>query len=136
MSKMSFGRNELLEDEADRLIKESLEGVHSHKAKSDILTPWKTHNRARRQVQVTLSPNPHFRQANDELLGQPDKSMRQGIFNRVYNTGRPDLNSRDCIAPVVRTKKVPRFDAGYTFSDDRDTHTITLTEYRLMVEDG
>lgn len=73
-----------LEDAADALIKESLKGVFSHKEKSDILTPWKSSDRHRREVYVSV--------------GFPDASVRKGMFHRVANRSRPDLNSRDGLA--------------------------------------
>lgn len=73
-----------LEEEANRIIKESLQGVTKHSEKSDILTPWKEQARYRREVYVPS--------------GVPDRASRQGMFNRVANTRRPDLNSRDGIA--------------------------------------
>lgn len=89
MSRMRYGRYSPLEDEADRLIKESLKGVTSHEAKSDILTPWKQAERLRREVYVQQ--------------GFPDVSVRKGMFNRVANKGNPSLNSRDGLARSNRT---------------------------------
>ena len=85
---MRYGVARLLEDEADRLIHESLKGVTSRKAKSDILTPWKEADRHRREVYVSA--------------GVPDESMRRGMFGRVANRQRPDLNSRDGLARANR----------------------------------
>lgn len=53
---MHFGRHAALEDAADALIKESLKGVYSHSAKSDILTPWKDQDRHRREI-YCLAPD-------------------------------------------------------------------------------
>ena len=79
-----------LEAEANRLIKESLAGVTSHSAKSDILTPWKETERHRREVYVAD--------------GVPDAATRRGMFYRSINPARPELNSRDGIArPRSRT---------------------------------
>jgi hypothetical protein len=88
MGRMHFGVHRTLEDEADRLIKQSLAGVTSHKAKSDILTPWKDAERHRREV---------YTQA-----GVPDEAVRKGMFGRVANRSRPDLNSRDGLARANR----------------------------------
>lgn len=88
MGRQHFGVHRSLEDEADRLIKESLRGVTSHKAKSDILTPWKEAERHRREVYTTA--------------GVPDESVRKGMFGRVANRTRPDLNSRDGLARANR----------------------------------
>jgi hypothetical protein len=81
---MKYGVHRALEDAADALIKESLEGVFSHKEKSDILTPWKQADRLRREVYTAV--------------GVPDASVRKGMFHRVANRSRPDLNSRDGLA--------------------------------------
>ena len=84
MGRMRYGRNPALEDAADALIKESLKGVFSHKEKSDILTPWKEADRHRREVYTSV--------------GFPDAAVRKGMFHRVANRTRPDLNSRDGLA--------------------------------------
>ena len=81
---MRYGTNRELEEQADALIKESLQGVTSHREKSDILTPWKWADRHRREVYTSS--------------GTPDESIRKGMFGRVANRGRPDLNSRDGLA--------------------------------------
>ncbi len=81
---MHFGRHAALEDAADALIKESLKGVYSHSAKSDILTPWKDQDRHRREIYTSV--------------GTPDASVRRGMFHRAANPTRPDLNSRDGLA--------------------------------------
>jgi hypothetical protein len=73
-----------LEDEANRLIRESLKGVTKHSDKSDILTPWKEAERYRREVYVAS--------------GSPERATRQGMFHRVVNPGNPELNSRDGIS--------------------------------------
>lgn len=81
---MHHGTNRILEDEADRIIKESLKGVTRYSDKADILTPWKQKSRAKREI-LTSS-------------GFPEPALRQGMFNRRHNAARPDLNSRDGIA--------------------------------------
>jgi hypothetical protein len=48
--RMRFGICHQLEDEANRLIAESLKGVSSREAKSDILTEWKLEDRMNREV--------------------------------------------------------------------------------------
>lgn len=73
-----------MEDEANRIIRESLIGVTKHSDKADILTPWKEQARYRREVYVQS--------------GVPDESIRKGMFNRVVNPIKPELNSRDGIA--------------------------------------
>lgn len=85
-----------LEDAADALIKQSLKGVTRHSEKSDILTPWKEQERKRREV---LVPS-----------GSPDASVRSGIFHRVINTARPELNSRDGIVRGRRINAHATFD--------------------------
>lgn len=70
-----------LEEEADRLIKESLVDVTRHADKSDILTPWKLKDRLSREVYVAS--------------GTPEAHLRQGQFHRAYNRKSPHLNSRD-----------------------------------------
>lgn len=77
-----------LEAEANRLLRESLEGVTKHSEKADLLTPWKERERRRREVYTTS--------------GTPDASIRRGIFHRALNPSRPHLNSRDGIAPPIR----------------------------------
>lgn len=77
-----------LEDEANRLIRESLQGVTKHSAKADILTPWKEADRHRREVYTAA--------------GTPDPATRKGIFHRAINTTHPELNSRDGIARARR----------------------------------
>lgn len=81
---MRFGVHKLLEAEADRLIKESVKNVKSHQAKSDYLSPWKQAERYRREIYVQS--------------GTPEAAIRSGMFGRVANKTRPDLNSRDGIA--------------------------------------
>ena len=83
MGRMSFGVHQRLEAEADRLIKESLRGVTKHSEKADLLTPWKAAERYRREIYVQS--------------GVPEESVRKGMFGRVANKTRPDLNSRDGI---------------------------------------
>lgn len=88
MGRIRYGVHRELEDEANRLIKESLEGVTKHSDKSDILTPWKEAARYKREIYVAE--------------GVPDKAFRQGMFHRVANINRPDLNSRDGISRGAR----------------------------------
>ena len=79
------GVNPLLEAEADRMIRESLQGVTKHSEKSDVLTPWKMADRLKREVYVAS--------------GTPDPSIRRGMFHRSINPAKPELNSRDGVAP-------------------------------------
>jgi hypothetical protein len=69
---MRYGVHRQLEGEADRIIRESLRGITSHAAKSDVLTPWKETERRRREVFVPS--------------GTPDPAVRQGIFGRALNS--------------------------------------------------
>jgi hypothetical protein len=84
MAPLRHGVHRQLEDEANRLIRESLKDVTRHSEKADILTPWKDIDRHRREVYVPS--------------GVPDPAHRQGIFHRRANLQRPDLNSRDGLA--------------------------------------
>ncbi len=70
-----------LEEIADALIKESLQGVTRHSDKADILTPWKEQERRRREIYVPS--------------GTPDSANREGIFHRSTNPTSAHLNSRD-----------------------------------------
>lgn len=84
MASVRRGVHRPLEDAATQMIREALKGVTSHKAKSDVLTPWKEASRKRREVYVAS--------------GSPDPSTRRGMFNRVANTRKPELNSREGVA--------------------------------------
>lgn len=85
---LHYGIHKAMEEEANRIIRESLKGVTKHSEKSDILTPWKEAERHRREVYVSS--------------GTPEASARQGMFHRSTNTARPDLNSRDGLAANTR----------------------------------
>ena len=108
MARIHYGTHRHLEEEANRLLKESLKGVTSHKAKSDLLTPWKEAERHRREVYVQS--------------GAPDVATRKGMFHRIANKGRPDLNSRDGLARSNRvgTGGLQAFidENGYEATDD------------------
>jgi len=78
---MRTGVHLVLEEEANRIIRESLRGVTSHEAKRDILTPWKQQDRWRREVYTES--------------GAPDGRLMRGIFNRRSNPTHSYLNSRD-----------------------------------------
>lgn len=86
MGQLHYGIHQQLEDAATALIKESLEGVTSMAAKSDILTPWKEQDRKSREVY------------NKE--GAPDGALRRGMFHRVYNPQYRHLNSMNGKVPV------------------------------------
>lgn len=96
MSNPRYGIHPLLEAEANRLIKESLAGVTSQSAKSDILTPWKEKDRRDREVYAES--------------GAPDAAVRKGMYHRAYNPVSSHLNSRD---GVVRGRRT--FTALHTF---------------------
>ena len=96
MSNPRFGIHPLLEAEANRLIKESMAGVTSQAAKSDILTPWKEKDRRDREVYAES--------------GAPDAAVRKGMYHRAYNPVASHLNSRD---GVVRGRRT--FTALHTF---------------------
>lgn len=84
MGTLRFGVHRPLEDEADRLIAESLKGVTKHSDKADILTPWKSDDRRKREVYASG--------------GVPDRSVRQGMFHRAWNPKQQHLNSRDGVS--------------------------------------
>jgi len=77
-----------LEEEADRLIAESLKGCTSREAKSDILTPWKLEDRMNREILTST--------------GVADPAVRKGMFKRTWNPKHSHLNSRDGHYPVRR----------------------------------
>lgn len=70
-----------LEEQANRMIRESLKGVTKHSEKSDILTPWKEQDRKNREVYVES--------------GTPDPTSRRGMFHRAWNSRDDHLNSRE-----------------------------------------
>lgn len=72
------GTCRLLEDEADRILKESVAGQTS-RADRDFLTPGMMEARQRREVMVAS--------------GAPDAALRAGIFSRAWNSQMPHLNS-------------------------------------------
>lgn len=88
MARMRFGTDRVLEAQADAILRRSLAGVTAHSAKADILTPWKAHDRASREVYVSS--------------GVPDPSVRRGVFGRVYNPIQRHLNSVEGVAPPIR----------------------------------
>lgn len=80
------GTHRQLEDVADQILRTALSGEKRRSLKSDILTPWKDHDRRKREIFVTS--------------GTPDASMRKGDFHRVANPNKPELNSREGHAPA------------------------------------
>lgn len=85
---LRHGIHKPLEDEATKLIMDSLKGVTSMSAKSDLLTPWKEQDRHRREILVSS--------------GIPDRKIRQGMYHRAWNSRQQHLNSRDGTAPASR----------------------------------
>jgi hypothetical protein len=69
-----------LEEQADELVKQHLRETVTRPSENDVLTEWKAADRYRHEV-YTAS-------------GVPD-ATRRGDYNRVANTGRPDLNARE-----------------------------------------
>lgn len=91
--RLRHGVHHQLEEEANALIKESLKGVTSISAKSDILTPWKENDRRRREIMVPS--------------GSPDSSLRKGNYHRAYNRTSPHLNAIDGVARGGGGRRVP-----------------------------
>lgn len=88
MDKVHCGIHPTLEAAANELIFDSIRGITSQKEKSDILTPWKEQDRRNREV-LTAS-------------GSPDSAIRRGMYHRAANKTKPQLNSREGIAPPLR----------------------------------
>jgi hypothetical protein len=84
------GVSRALEDEADRLLRESLAGVTSRSAKSDILTEWKYEDRISKEVYTST--------------GFADPAVRKGMYRRSWNRRYPHLNSRDGFYPSKRVQ--------------------------------
>jgi hypothetical protein len=97
--KLRHGVCRPLEDAANFLLNESLKGVDSHEAKSDILTPWKESERRSHEVYAAS--------------GAPDAAVRKGMFGRAVNKTRPDLNARD--AGSMRSSRT-----GYSTANEED----------------
>lgn len=94
MGVLHFGVHLQLEEIANALIKQSLEGVTSVEAKRDILTPWKERDRHSKEVYTSF--------------GVPSPEIRSGIYHRAYNRRDKHLNSRDGVA---RGRRVPLYSA-------------------------
>src|ERR1035437_5723011 len=119
---MKYGIDEKLEERADLLLRDSLEGVFAHHLKKDILTPWKQRDRWRHEVIGFKT-------------GVPEKHERLGMVGRVRNIGRPDLVSRDGLAALTR-HRVSR--PAWDFAENKlpdGYNTITLECYKRM-QDG
>lgn len=84
MSRVWNGVHPQLEDAADEILRQSFIGVTRAEERGGVLTPYMLASRRSREVYTGA--------------GVPDPAMRQGLFHRAYNSGRPDLNSRDGIA--------------------------------------
>lgn len=100
------GEHRQLEEAATELIRRSLEGVTAYRDKADILTPWKQADRHSREVYTRY--------------GHPERHLRSGLYNRAANPSRPELNSRDGIAPPRLQGTLGAFVAehGLDASDD------------------
>lgn len=90
--KLRNGTCRVLEEEADRLIAESLKGVTSRSAKSDILTPWKQEDRRNREIYPAS--------------GIADPAVRRGMFRRAWNPRHAHLNSRDGQYPPQKISSI------------------------------
>lgn len=93
MGRMRYGTHPLLEQEANRLLRESMRGITKHSDKADVLTPWKEKERRSREVYTSE--------------GRPDGAMRRGVFHRALNSTMPHLNARDGAAPATRVPHSP-----------------------------
>jgi hypothetical protein len=94
-----------LEDQATELIRQSLIGVTSRAAKSDILTPWKEQDRYDHEVYPAS--------------GIADPAVRRGQFSRAWNPQHTHLNSRDGAYPVRREQNgMDTYVAGETNDGD------------------
>jgi hypothetical protein len=87
MSRLRNGTCRDLEDEADRILKDSFIGK-SRADRGDVLTPGMMEARQRREVLVST--------------GAPDGRLRQGLFHRAWNSQHPHLNSSDGAARLRR----------------------------------
>lgn len=118
MGQLHSGVHQQLDDAATELIRQSLEGVTSMSAKSDILTPWKDQDRKRREV---YTPE-----------GVPDGALRRGMYHRAWNSTHRHLNSVEGKVPVPADLRIggdPRF--------HRDSETIEVGEvYDLRIDWG
>lgn len=110
MGMIRYGVHKPFEDAADQLIRDSLHGVTSMSAKSDILTPWKEQDRRGREVYSNS--------------GVPDSATRRGMYNRAWNSQHEHLNSRDGVAPATRrgASSLMRFVADHGSSDLGESH--------------
>lgn len=86
MAPLRFGVAPHLEAEANRIIKESLQGKTRFSDKLDILTPWKDRMRHEREIY--------------NATGVAEPQLRQGIYNRAANPDQPHLNSNDGVVPI------------------------------------
>lgn len=101
-----------LERAADELIMDSLKGVTSQEAKKDILTPWKEQDRRSREVY--------------NMNGIAEPHIRRGMYHRVANPARPQLNSRDGVARATRVGQLNR--------EDRSDHGYDREHYESSYE--
>lgn len=98
MGMVRFGVCKTLDDAATELIRQSLEGVTSMSAKSDILTPWKEQDRRNREVY--------------SASGIADPAIRKGIYHRTAipkEEPGSHRNSRDGVTRGSRTGTLADF---------------------------
>jgi hypothetical protein len=79
------------EDEADRLIYDSIRHITNRELKADVLTPWKERHRQQHEVYTSHG-------------GPVDPSTRIGIFGRAYNSRQTHLNSYDGPTRPIKDK--------------------------------
>jgi hypothetical protein len=87
VSRIWSGVHPQLEEYADELLRQSNIGIKRAEERGGVLTPYMLAARRAREVYPAS--------------GTPDPAMRAGLFHRAYNSGRPDLNSRDGIAAAA-----------------------------------
>lgn len=87
MTAVRHGVHPQLEEYADELLRRSNIGITRAEERGGVLTPYMLASRRAREVYPAS--------------GVPDPAMRAGLYHRAYNSGRPDLNSRDGIAAAA-----------------------------------
>lgn len=117
MGQLHSGIHSQLEDAATELLRQSLEGVTSMSAKSDILTPWKELDRRRREVY-----------SED---GVPDAALRRGMYHRAWNSHHRHLNSVEGKVPVPGDLRAgpsePRYDQDPSRIYPGDVYDLRVT---------
>lgn len=92
MNRLRYGIDATLEEEADRILRDSFLLQPDPVEKAKILTKWMLGARYNREVYVTE--------------GVPDGKLRRGNFHRVLNPVYPHLNAVEGVAQPLR--RVPR----------------------------